>query len=69
MGLNIDREKEELNRLFIETIEKHIRIADKYGFDRNTLLRQMGEKMHIATEVSDFSNYVCKEEKEVQNER
>lgn len=65
MGLIIDRAKEELNQVFIECIEKHIKIADKYGFDRNKLLRQMGEKMHIATEVSDFSNYVCKEEKAV----
>lgn len=62
MGLNFEEAREELNQVFIEFIEKNIKIADKYGFDRNKLLRQMGEKMHIATEVSDFSNYLCKEE-------
>ena len=60
MGLYVDEAKRELNAAVVECVEKHIKIADKYGFDRNTLLKQFSEKIFIITETSDFSEYVCK---------
>lgn len=60
MGLIIDEAKEELNNAIVECVERHIKIADKYGLDRNTLLKQFAKKISIAIEVSDFSNYKCK---------
>lgn len=60
MGLVIDDVKKELNDIFVECIEKHIKFADEYGLDRNILLKQFGEKVSITAEISDFSKYVCK---------
>ena len=59
---NMVKAKEELNQVLIDSIEKTIKIADKYGLDRNMAVKQMGEKIYLATEMSDFKNYKCKGE-------
>lgn len=58
--LNVDNAIKELNTILINAIESTIKIADKYDIDRNSLLKQMGEKIYMTIEVSDFSTYKTK---------
>lgn len=54
--------KEELDKIIIKAIEDTIKVADKYGLDRNETVHKMGEKIYIATDMCDYSRYKCKEE-------
>ena len=59
---NIGKVKEELDQVLVDYIEKTIKIADKYGLNRNMTAKRMGEKIFLATSMSDFKNYKCKGE-------
>lgn len=58
--LNIDVARNELNKVLVGFVEETIKIADKYGFNRNELLRASAEKVDIMANVSDFTNYECR---------
>lgn len=55
--LNVDEAVNELNKIMVNTIEDTLKVAEKYGLDKNASVKQMGEKIHFATELGDFSNY------------
>ena len=55
--LNVDVAIKELNKVIVNVIDDTIKIADKYGIERNSLMKQMGEKIYMATDIGDFSTY------------
>lgn len=54
--------KEELDKIIIKAIEDTIKVADKYGLDRNETVNKMAEKIYVAATIGDYSGYKCKEE-------
>lgn len=58
--LMIEQCMNELNQVMKNTIEDTLKIADKYELDRDGLIKQMGEKMYLTTEIGTFKNYELK---------
>lgn len=54
-----DTEKciEEMNDLITETVKSVCVIADKYKFDRDSVLKAYAEKIFIMSEISTFKNF------------
>lgn len=63
MGLAILDVMDELNTIIIDAIERTLKVADKYGLNRNDLTRSMWKKIYTATELSNFENYKYREQK------
>lgn len=58
--LMIEQCMNELNQVMKNAIEDTLKIADKYELDRDGLIKQMGEKMYLTTEIGTFKNYELK---------
>ena len=63
--LNIDSAIKELDAVIVNAIEDTVKIAEKYGFDKNATVKKMGEKIYFATELGDFSNYEYRRKEDV----
>lgn len=64
MGVKVaDECAESLTKVQIKTVESVIKIADKYGLDRDTTLRKFADKFAFMTELGIFKNYQIKEDK------
>lgn len=63
--LNVDNAINELNKIMVNTIEDTVKIAEKYGLDKNETVKEMGEKINFATQLGDFSNYEYRRKKDV----
>lgn len=63
--LNVDGAINELNQIMVSVIEDTVKIAEKYGLDKNATVKQMGEKIHFATQMVDFSNYEYRRKEDV----
>ena len=64
MGLVVLDVIDELNTILVDTIERTLKVADKYGFDRNELARDVGKHIYEATELSNFNNYKYRDERD-----
>ena len=58
--LMIEQCMNELNQVMKNAIEDTLKIADKYELDRDETIKQMGEKIHLVTEIGTFKNYELK---------
>lgn len=53
---------QEVSEISARWIDDMIRLADKYGADRNAFIREQNQPIELLISVIDFNNYRIKEE-------